>query len=362
MPSLESTDVAVIGAGPIGLELAVALKRAGFDYLHFDAKQIGYTISWFAPQTRFFSSNERIAIAGVPLQTADGGKCSREQYLAYLRTIVQQFDLRVRTYEPVAGIDRDPADGTFTLTTKPPGGEKRYRANRVVLVTGGTDHPRRLNIPGEDLPHVSHYFDDPHKYFRKRVLVVGGKNSAVEAALRCHNAGAYVSLSYRRVKLPAKSIKYWLLPEINGLMESGRIMAHFGTVPTEIAPTRVRLERWTDSAAAPAPAFSFVNPEPRTLNLPFDFVLLLIGYEADMTLARAAGIELNGECQTPTHDDRTMETNVPGLYVAGTAIAGTQHKYRVFIENCHVHVDRIMAALTGAPTPPAPQPLASPES
>src|SRR5687767_11626308 len=246
MSVLESTDVAVIGAGPIGLELAVALKRAGFDYLHFDARQIGYTVSWFAPQTRFFSSNERIAIAGVPLQTPDGGKCTREQYLTYLRTVVQQFDLRVRTYEPVVGIDPIPGSGGFTLTTNPASGERRYRANRVVLATGGTDRPRRLNIPGEDLPHVSHYFDDPHKYFRKRVLVVGGKNSAVEAALRCHNAGAYVSLSYRRPKLPAKSVKYWLLPEINGLMESGRITAYFGTVPTEITPTRVRLERWTD--------------------------------------------------------------------------------------------------------------------
>jgi thioredoxin reductase (NADPH) len=361
-PTVESTDVAVIGAGPIGLELAVALKRAGFDYLHFDAKQIGYTVSWFAPQTRFFSSNERIAIAGVPLQTPDGGKCTREQYLTYLRTVVQQFDLRVRTYEPVTAIDPVPGAGGFLLTTKPAGGEKRYRANRVVLVTGGTDRPRRLNVPGEDLPHVSHYFDDPHKYFRKRVLIVGGKNSAVEAALRCHNAGAYVSISYRRPKLPAKSIKYWLLPEINGLMESGRIIPHLGTVPVEITPTRVRLERWTDPDAAPDPAFDFLNPEPRTLNPQADFVLALIGYEADMTLARLAGIELAGECQTPTFDPRTMETNVPGLFVAGTAVAGTQDKYRVFIENCHVHVDRIVAALTGAPTPPTPQPLTSPES
>src|SRR5438552_4923422 len=126
MASIESTDVAVIGAGPIGLELAVALKRAGFDYLHFDAKQIGYTVSWFAPQTRFFSSNERIAIAGVPLQTPDGGKCTREQYLTYLRTVVEQFDLKVRTYEPVVGIERDPAEGSFRLTTKPQRGEKRY--------------------------------------------------------------------------------------------------------------------------------------------------------------------------------------------------------------------------------------------
>jgi thioredoxin reductase (NADPH) len=362
MPT-ESTGVAVIGAGPIGLELAVALKRAGLRYLHFDARQIGHTISWFAPATRFFSSNERIAIAGVPLQTPDQSKCTREQYLTYLRTVVQQFDLDVRTYEPVVDIDRANDHDGFVLTTRPQSGEKQYRAGRIVLVTGGTDRPRRLNIPGEDLPHVSHYFDDPHKYFRKRLLVVGGKNSAIEAALRCHHAGAQVSISYRREKLPHKSIKYWLLPEISALIESGRIRAYLGTVPIEITPTRVKLAPWSDPHAPPKdPTFFSLSPEPRTLAPPFDFVLLLTGYEADMTLCRMAGVELRGECQAPVYDERTMETNVPGVYVAGTAVAGTQDKYRVFIENCHVHVDRILAALTGAAAPAAPVEYARPET
>ena len=364
MSAHETTDVAVIGAGPIGLELAVALKRRGIDYLHFDGRQIGHTISWFAPGTRFFSSNERIAIAGVPLQTVDGGKCTREQYLTYLRTVVQQFDLSVRTYEPVVHVERaaGAGRGTFTLTTRAAAGERRYRANRIVLVTGGTDRPRRLDIPGEDLPHVSHYFDDPHKYFRKRVLVVGGKNSAVEAALRCHNAGAYVSLSYRRAKLPHKSIKYWLLPEINGLIDAGRIKACFATVPAEITPTHVRLSPWSDPNAAPDPTFSFAAAAPHDRSVPADFVLLLIGYRADMSLCRMAGVELAGPTETPAFDEHTMETNVPRVYVAGTAVAGTQDKYRVFIENCHVHVDRIVAALTGAPEPAAPAPLDAPES
>src|SRR5437763_3510145 len=118
------TDVAVVGAGPIGIELAVGLTRAGIDYIHFDAKQVGQTISWFAPQTRFFSSNERIAIAGVPLQTPDQNKATREQYLAYLRGIVQQFDLRINTYEPVVGIER--SEEGFALATRPAGGEKKY--------------------------------------------------------------------------------------------------------------------------------------------------------------------------------------------------------------------------------------------
>src|SRR3954470_8198858 len=179
-----TTDIVIVGAGPIGLELAVAFKRAGVDYIQFDAKQIGYTISSFPPQTRFFSSNDRIAIAGVPLQTPDQNKCTREQYLAYLRTVVQQFDLRVNTYERVVGIERG-REG-FIVTTRPAARERRYGCRRLVLATGGTATSRTLGIPGENLPHVSSRLDDPHVYFRKRLLIVGGKNSAIETALRCH--------------------------------------------------------------------------------------------------------------------------------------------------------------------------------
>src|SRR5687768_5397181 len=225
----ERYEVGIIGAGPIGLELAVALKRRGIDYVHFDAKQIGYTISWFAPQTKFFSSNERIAIAGVPLETPDQSKASREQYLAYLRGVARMFELEVRTYEPVTGIDK--VGDQFVLTTIPRGGRRTCRVGKLILVTGGTDHPRKLNIPGEDLPHVSAYFRDPHDYFDRTLLVIGGKNSAVEAALRSHYAGARVAISYRRERLPEKSIKYWLLPEMNNLIETGRIAGHFATQP-----------------------------------------------------------------------------------------------------------------------------------
>lgn len=346
----EIHEVAIVGAGPIGIELAVALKRAGIEYVHFDARQIGYTISWFPPLTRFFSSNERIAIAGVPLLTADQSKASREEYLAYLRAVVLQFQLQIHTYEPVVGIDR--VDEGFLITTHPAGGRRTWRARRVVLCTGGTDRPRRLGIPGEDLPHVSHYFGDPHVYFLRRVLIVGGKNSAIEAALRCHYAGARVGLSYRREQLPDKSIKYWLLPEINGLLKENRIEPHLGTVPVRITPTHVTLERKPFGSTAAGERY----------DVPADFVLLLIGYEQDNSLLRLAGVELAGECLAPVHDERTMQTSVPGVYVAGTAVGGTQNKYTVFIENCHIHVERIVRAIEGAAPPAAPAPLAQPES
>jgi thioredoxin reductase (NADPH) len=344
MPEITETDVIIVGAGPIGLEMAVALKHAGVEYVHLEARQVAYTISWFAPQTRFFSSNERIAIAGVPLQTPDGGKSTREQYLTYLRAVVEQFDLQVNTYEPVVGIERKGGGGGgFEVTTRPAAGAKRYRCNRLILATGGTDHPRKLNVPGEDLPHVDHYFTDPHPYFRKRLLIVGGKNSAVEAALRCHNAGAHVAISYRRDRLPDKSIKYWLLPEINTLIQAGRIQGFFNTVPTAITPTSVTLRSTTAGGNGDAAGAT----KSATHDVPADFVLALIGYEQDDTLFKLAGVERLGDCHAPGHDPGTMQTNVPGLYVIGTAVGGTQDKYSVFIENCHVHVAKVLASLTG---------------
>jgi thioredoxin reductase (NADPH) len=337
-------EVAIIGAGPIGLELAVALKQNSIDYVHLEAKQIGHTISWFPPQTRFFSSNERIAIAGVPLQTDDQLKATREQYLAYLRSIVLQFQLSIRTFEPVQRVLRK--TDHFELHTTRAGVAMTHRARRIALCTGGTDRPRRLGIPGEDLPHVSHYFHDPHLYFQQRLLIVGGKNSAVETALRCHHAGAHVSLSYRREKLPEQSIKYWLLPEINSYLKHGQIAGHFQTVPVEITRSHVTLARGEERFDVPA-----------------DFVLLLVGYEQDNTLLKLCGVELLGVQQSPRFDPQTMETNVPGIYVAGTCVAGTQDKFKVFIENCHDHVDRIVGAITGGAIPDRPHAeFAQPES
>ena len=212
-------DVAIVGAGPIGLELAACLKRAGIRYVHLDAHQIGYTMTWWPRNTPFFSTTERLAIAGVPIQNNHQNRITGEEYLAYLRGVVELFDLQINTYEPVVALDRA-AEG-FVLTTQPLARERRYLANRVVLAIGDMHWPNRLGIPGEDLPHVSHYFRDPHDYFRRKVLIVGGKNSAVEAALRCYHAGAQITLSYRREMLPEKSIKYWLWPEIRGLIQAG---------------------------------------------------------------------------------------------------------------------------------------------
>jgi len=325
----------------------VALKKRGIEYLHFDAKQVGYTISWFPPQTRFFSSNERIAIAGVPLQTPDQQKATREQYLAYLRCVVEQFDLQVNTYEPVTHIGRL-AEGGFEIRTRHGGDNREWRAEKIVLATGGTAWPRKLNVPGDHFPHVRAHWNDPHDYFRKRVLVVGGRNSAVETAMRLHHAGAYVSLCYRQSDLPAKSIKYWLLPEITGLIKAGRIKTYFNSQVKRISLSEVELSPTNDMAS------------PQTIEV--DFVIPQIGYEADMSLCKLAGVELRGPGQVPMYDEATMQSSSPGVYLCGTVIGGTQERYEIFIENGHVHVERIAAHLMGKRAAVEEVVYASPES
>ena len=331
-----TVDVAVIGAGPIGLELAVNLKHLGVDYIQFDAQQIGYTISWWPRNTPFFSTSERIALAGVPIQTPDQGRTTGEEYLAYLRSIVEQFDLKVNSYEKVIAIEQ--AETGFTLRTQTLAGERSYRCRRVVIAKGDMDGPNWLEIPGEDLPHVSHYFIDPHLYFRRRLLIVGGRNSAVEAALRCWRAGAQVALSYRRPVLSEK-VKAWLLPDLMAQVENGNIQFYPETVPVEITPHHVILQPTQEG-------ISVLGREP--IIHPTDFVLLASGFRADMSLFEIAGVRLEGPRRMPSHNPETMETNVPGLYIAGTAAAGAlQDRYRLFIENSHEHVIKIVKALTG---------------
>ena len=234
-----TADIAIVGAGPIGIELAVCLKAAGMDYVHLEARQIGHTMSWWPRDTTFFSTTERIEIAGVPLQSTAQGRTTGEEYLAYLRSIVEQFDLQVNTYEPVTGIERT-EDG-FLLQTQPQTGPRAYVARNVVLASGDMHRPHRLQIPGEDLPHVSHYFRDVHPYFRRRLLIVGGRNSAAEAALRCWRAGAQVALSYRRATFDQRLVKHWILPDLQAQIDNGMIGFHPLTAPLEITPGHVVL-------------------------------------------------------------------------------------------------------------------------
>ena len=345
MSDSHSYPVAIIGAGPVGLELAAALKRADIDYIHFDKGAIGQTMFWWPPQTQWFSSNERIGIAGVPVTTPDQAKATREQYLAYLRTVAVTHNLQIKTHQPVESITRE-GDG-YTLVTRRGDITETYRAEKIVLAIGDTERPKRIDIPGEDLPHVTHVLEDPHKYFQRKLLIVGGKNSAAEAALRCYHAGASVTIACRAHSFDKKHIKHWLLPELMGRIQRREIACHYRLEPTAITPNDV--------------AFKQLNTND-ALTLEADFVLLATGFVADMTLFKQLGVELTGDNEVPAFNPDTMETNLPGVYVAGTATAGTQNHYTVFLENCHVHTTRIFNHLLGKQPPSTPAPNAAPET
>lgn len=347
---MKTYEAAIIGAGPIGIEAAVALSRAGVSHVQIEAGEIGATMGWWAPGTRYFSSPERIAIAGVPLVVQGEEKASREDYMRYLRQVAAQFNLPIRTFERVVGVERE--DGAFVLRTvrsghgvggeaeqrrhdgAPPGSEPAlaaYRAERVILAIGNMHRPRLIEVPGEGLPHVSHYLEDPHRYFGQRVVIVGGRNSAVEGAIRLHRAGARVTMIQRRPELEHERIKYWLLPELRWLIKKGMIDFLPRTCVSEITPELVRA----------------ASDDGTVHEVGADAVLLLTGYVQNGDLFEMLGVERRGEEERPVHDHETMETNVPGVYVAGTAVGGSQRRAKVFVENAHEHVERIVRAIAG---------------
>jgi len=332
--SITTTKIAIVGAGPIGIELAISLERAGIDYLLIEAGQVGDFFMQWPPETHFFSTSEHVALAGVPVHNLNQRPITGEQYLAYLRTLVEMFDLNLRLYEPVSNIKKQ-KEG-FLLTTTPLSGEKQIQCQHLVMATGGMAGPRLLDIPGEDLPNVTHYYPGPHPYFRQRLLVVGGRNSAVEGALRSWRAGAEVIMSYRKADFNFERIKPHMSMDLGDRLSKGEIKFFPSTIPIEITPTHVVLEELEDGEG-----------NGRFHHVPTDFVYLATGFVADMSLFAKAGVTLEGESEVPTFNPNTMETNVPGLYVAGTAAGGTQSKFTYFISTSHHHVSKIMKNITG---------------
>ena len=329
-----TSNTLLIGAGPIGVEVAAALKACGDNYIHLEAGALGETISRWPPHTLFFSSPEWIAICGIPIHSHDQRRITGEEYLAYLRQVVESLSLSIRFYNRVTKIERtgDSGEHRYCVHATAAQTEQRYYCRNIVLAIGDMERPRELGLPGEELHTVSHRLQDPHRYFQQDVLIVGGRNSACEAALRCWRVGARVAMSYRRSALPKRGILARLKLEIDLLMKKGQMILYAPTVPRRFG------NGWAE----------LVHPEgSESHRVAADFVFLATGFEPDYTLYRSLGVALHGAAHAPRVDSRTQESESPGVYVAGTATAGSQNHYTVFITTCHDHASKIAKAITG---------------
>jgi len=306
-----SERVLVVGAGPIGLACAISARRRGFDPLVIDAGALANSIVHYPVGMIFFTTPERLEIGSHPLVSA-GPKATREEALKYYRGVARAEGLRVRSFTRLLGAEAEGGGWRCRLETTR--GTEALSADRLVLATGYFDHPNRLDVPGEELPHVSHYADEPHLSAGRAIVIVGGKNSAVEHALSCYRAGARVTLIYRKRALKP-SVKYWLKPDLENRLKAGEIAVRWESSLTSIDAEAVAIE---------GPG----GPE----RIPADRVYLLTGYHPDFTLFRSLGIALDPESGRPALNPETLESNLPGVYLAGSITAG-KHTSEIFIEN-----------------------------
>lgn len=305
-------DTIIVGAGPIGLACAISAIRRGIDPLVIDAGAVVNSIYHYPVHMFFFTTPELLEIGGHPFPCS-GAKPTREEALKYYRGVVRSEGIRIRTYTKLLGARRD-AD-VLACDVETTDGTERLTCRRLVLATGYYDHPNRLGIPGEDLPHVSHYFGEAHGSYGQDVVVIGGRNSAVEAALELFRAGADTTLVYRGRAFPS-SVKYWMRPDIENRVKAGEIRARLGAHPVCIDERSIVIR----------------NGDGEDETLPADRVYALTGYHPDTDLFRRIGIEIEPNTGRPTLDETTQETNVPGVYMAGSITAGYAIS-NIFIEN-----------------------------
>ena len=330
-------DLIIVGAGPSGLATAIAAGQAGLDYTVIEKGVLVNSIYQFPVHMSFFTTPELLEIGGVPLVTPYE-KPTRIEALRYYRRVAEKFGLGIEFGLQVTGLHRAAATGVLTVTSAGAAGNRTDRARAVVFAIGYYDHPNRLGVPGEDLPHVSHYYRDAHSSYRQRVVVVGGKNSAAEAALELFRAGAHVTLVHRRSTLGA-SIKYWVKPDIDNRIAEGSIPARFDTHVVEITPEGVVVEL-ARHGSGPAGG----NSGPARELLPADRVFLLTGYHADFALLEACGISIDPDSGVPTYDPSTLESNIPNVFLAGGVLAG-KDTAPIFIENGRFHGERLVKVL-----------------
>ncbi len=337
-------DVIIIGAGPSGLSAAIAAKRRDLDYQVIEQGVLVNSIYRFPPQMVFFTTPELLEIGGLPF-VSPYDKPTRAEALKYYRRVVDIHDLQIACEEKVLSVEWETAgsdgsggtggdEGVFAIETESRHGVRRARfARHVVMAIGYYDHPVLLGVPGEQLPHVHHYQGEAHSHYRQRVVIVGGGNSAAESALELFRAGAHVTIVHRASSLKS-TIKYWVRPDIENRIKERSVAARFNSRITEIRASSVIIR----SGGSGGPDGSGTEEE-----LPADAVYLLTGYRADADLLQHAGVTLD-ERDAPVHDPETFETNVPGLFVAGGAIAGVDTG-TIFIENGRFHGEKIIEVI-----------------
>jgi thioredoxin reductase (NADPH) len=311
------TDLLVIGAGPTGLACAIEAQRRGFSAILVDKGCLCNSLFHYPAHMTFFTTPELLEIGDIPFSSPNQ-KPSRNEALEYYRKVAEHYRLDVRQYETVDSVSG--SDGNFTVhTTDRFDRTSQHLARKLVIATGYYDLPNYMNIPGEDLPKVKHYYDEPHPYYDLDVLVIGGKNSAAIAALELWRHGARVTLVHRGAEMH-RHVKYWILPDINNRIKNHEVTAHFKSEVTQITEDAVTL----------------ATPQG-TLTLPNNFVFALTGYHPDFEFIERLGVQLDtANDRRPICDPATLESNVPGIYLAGVIVAG-ERTNEIFIENGRFH-------------------------
>ncbi len=316
----KSYDLIIIGAGPIGMACGIEAEKAGLNYLIIDKGCLVNSIYNYPLNMTFFSTSDRLEIGEVPF-ISHGNKPNRFEALEYYRRVASSWKLKLRLYEKVENVNK--TDGQFKIKTS----RNSYLTSSVILATGFYDFPYLMHVPGEELPKVKHYYDEPHPYYGQKIIVVGAANSAVDVALETYRKGAEVTMAVREAEL-LDSVKYWVKPDIENRIKEGSIKAFFNSEITEIREFEVD-----------------VNTPKGALTIENDFVLAMTGYKPNFDLMEAMGIEFHkDEFQTPVYDEKTQETNVKNVFLAGVVCGGLKTN-KWFIENSREHADIIIKTL-----------------
>ncbi len=320
-----SLDVVVVGAGPTGLACGIDAKRAGLTVVNIDKGCLVNSLFNYPSNMTFFTTPELLEIGDIPFSSPNQ-KPTRQEALEYYRKVAEHYQLDVRQYEPVLKIEG--SDNNFVVhTTNMHGHRREYHARKLILATGYYDRPNYMNIPGEELAKVMHYYREPHPFFGLEVMVIGGKNSAAIAALELWRHGAKVTLVYRGTGI-SPSVKYWIKPDIENRIKAGQVKAYFNSSVREITLEHVVL----------------TTPDGE-VTLANDYVFALTGYHPDYEFLCSLGVEISGEAdKKPVVDRQTLESNVPGIYLAGVIVAGMRTS-EIFIENGRFHGQLIAADL-----------------